>query len=172
MALVKAKTVADDRPITYDSPIAAKIQQRRYQVLVHSLVYYDLDLNLISDHQWQEWAQELVELQKANPEIADQVIFADAFRDFDASTGFDLPYRDAQIVKIAIRLLEYNKEHGMAEGCDLALQKLKYHTAVEPAEWDTYKKKKHSLTKPEPKKEVKKVEQKQPRKGLFSVPRA
>lgn len=172
MALVKAKKMADDRPITYDNPIAAKIQQRRYQVLVHSLLYYDLDINLVSDHQWQDWAQELVQLQKDNPEIAEQVIFAEAFRDFDGSTGMGMPYTDEQIVKIAYRLLQFNHEKHLASGCREAMEKLRYQTATQPAEWDTYKKKKHSLEKPEPKKEVKKVEQKQPRKGLFSIPRA
>lgn len=85
--------------------IAAKIQQRRYQILVHSLIYYELDANIISDSQWSKWAVELVQLQEKHPDIASTVIFADAFKDFDGSTGFDLPYRDEQIVQIAKRLL-------------------------------------------------------------------
>ena len=50
MPLVTGKKVADSRFITYDNEIAARIQQRRYQVLVHSLLYYDLDVNLVSDY--------------------------------------------------------------------------------------------------------------------------
>ena len=167
MALVKAKTVAQDRPITYDDPIAAKIQQRRYQILVHSCIYYDLDLNLVSDAKWAEWGSELVELQKAHPHIASQVIFADAFKDFDASTGFNLPYRDEQIVNIAYRLLLGEKS---AETAD-ALYKLRAGVPCTPSEYEKYKKTVHT-TRPAPiKKEVKPVEQKS-RKGLFSVPRA
>ena len=166
MALVKAKTVVDERPINYDDPIAAKIQQRRYQILVHSLLYYDLDINLVPDAKWAEWGSELVELQKAHPDVASRVIFADAFKGFDASTGFNLPYRDEQVVNIAFRLL---KRERSAESAD-AMQKLQYGVQHTPAEYEKYKKVSHAV-KPAPiKKEVKPVEQK-PRKGLFSVPR-
>lgn len=166
MALIKAKTVADERPITYDNPIAALIQRKRYQMLVHSLLYYELDINLISDHQWQDWAQELVQLQQEHSDIASKVIFADAFKDFDGSTGFNLPYTDEQIVKIAGRLLRMQKS---AESED-AMRKL-ISLRRTPAEYERYKKKSHSV-KPVATvtKEVKPVEKKS-RKGLFSVPR-
>lgn len=165
MALVKAKTVAEERPITYDNPVAAKIQQRRYQILVHSLLYYDLDMSIVSDNKWAQWAKELVELQMAHPQVASKVIFAEAFKDFDGSTGFNLPYRDEQIVNIAYHLL---KHENSAESAD-ALQMLQYGIQRTPSEYDTYKKKSHSL-ETIPKKEAKPGEQKQ-RKGLFSVPR-
>ena len=167
MALVKAKTVVEEKPITYDDPIAAKIQQRRYQILVHSLLYYELDINLVSDNQWAAWGKELAELQTAHPYIASRVIFAEAFKGFDGSTGFHLPFRDEQVVNIAYRLL---KRERSAESAD-ALHKLQYGTQRTPAEYDKYKKKSHSDHPVAPiKKEVKPIEQKQ-RKGLFSVPR-
>lgn len=168
MALVKAKTVAEDRPITYDDPIAAKIQQRRYQILVHSLLYYELDISLVDDVKWAEWGQELVQLQTRYPDIASRVIFAEAFKSFEGSTGFHLPYKDKQVINIAYRLL---KRERSAESAD-ALYKLQYGTQHTPAEYDSYKKKSHSLKSSTPiQKEVKPIEQK-PRKGLFSVPRA
>ena len=167
MALVKAKTVAEQIPITYEDPIAAKIQRRRYQILVHSLLYYELDMNLVSDAQWAEWAQELVQLQTSHPTIASEVIFAEAFKSFDGSTGFNLPYNDAQIVNIAYRLL---KRQRSAESGD-ALYKLQYSVQRTQAEYDSYKKRSHSVKPTQVKKEVKPIEQK-PRKGLFSVPRA
>lgn len=167
MALIKAKTVAEERPITYDDPIAAKIQQRRYQILVHSLLYYELDINLVTDAKWAEWGRELAELQTTHPDTASRVIFAEAFKGFDGSTGFHLPYKDEQIVNIAYRLLKHERS---AESAD-ALHKLQYGVQRTPAEYDRYKRKSHS-TKPvaSTKKEVKPIEQK-PRKGLFSVPR-
>ena len=165
MALVKAKTAVEERPITYDNPIAAKIQQRRYQILVHSFLYYELDVSLVTDYKWAEWGRELVALQNAHPDIASRVIFAEAFKSFDASSGFNLPYRDAQVVNIAYRLLNREKS---AESGD-ALYKLQHSTQQTPAEYDRYKKRSHSANAPA-KKEVKPVEQK-PRKGLFSVPR-
>lgn len=85
--------------------IACKIQQRRYQVLVHSLLYYELNINLVSDDKWSEWARELAALQREHPNIANTVVFANAFKDFDGSTGYDLPYTDEQIVHIARKLL-------------------------------------------------------------------
>ena len=166
MALVKAKAVVEETPVNYDDPIAAKIQQRRYQILVHSLLYYDLDINLIPDAKWAEWAKELAELQNTHPDIASRVIFAEAFKGFDASTGFNLPYRDEQVVNIAYRLL---KRETSAESTD-ALHKLQYSVQRIPAEYDKYKKRSHSAKAAPVKKEVKPVEQK-PRKGLFSVPR-
>ena len=166
MALVKAKTLADERPITYDDTVAAKIQQRRYQILVHSLLYYDLDITIVSDAKWAEWGRELVELQTSHPDIASRVIFAEAFKSFDASTGFNLPYRDEQVLNIAFRLL---KKERSAESED-ALRKLHYSREHTPAEYDKYRKTSHSAKVIPVKKEVKPIEQK-PRKGLFSVPR-
>lgn len=167
MALIKAKTAVEERPITYDDPIAAKIQRRRYQILVHSLLYYELDINLVSDNQWASWAKELAQLQKEYTEQASRVIFSEAFKEFDGSTGFHLPFRDEQVVNIAYRLL---KNERSAESAD-ALHKLQYGISRTPAEYDKYKKKYHSAKPAETtKKEVKPIEQKQ-RKGLFSVPR-
>ena len=167
MALIKAKTASEDRPVNYDDSVAAKIQQRRYQMLVHSLLYYELDINLISDHQWAAWAQELAKLQTAHPDIASRVIFAEAFKGFDGSSGYYLPYRDEQIVNIAYRLLRRVRS---AESED-AVHKLTYSVRRTPAEYDKYKKKSHAAKPATAKKEVKPVEQK-PRKGLFSVSRA
>ena len=166
MALVKAKTSVSETPVIYNDPIAAKIQRRRYQILVHSLLYYALDMNLVSDAKWAEWGQELVQLQTSYPNIASQVIFAEAFKSFDGSTGFNLPYNDAQVVNIAYRLL---KRQTSAESAD-ALHKLQYGIQRLPAEYDSYKKRSHCVPSAPVKKEVKPIEQK-PRKGLFSVPR-
>lgn len=85
--------------------ILEKIRQRRYQILVHSLIYYELDINIIDDNTWSKWGRELADLQKKYPEIAKQVTFAKEFEGFDGSTGCDLPYRDEQIVNIARKLL-------------------------------------------------------------------
>jgi hypothetical protein len=166
MALVKAKAAADERPINYDDPIAALIQRRRYQILVHSLLYYELDINLVSDAQWAKWGQELSQLQITYPDIASRVIFAEAFKGFDGSTGFHLPFRDAQVVTIAFRLL---KRERSAESAD-ALYKLQYGLQQTPAEYSRYKMKSHSAKSISTMKEVKPIEQK-PGKGLFSVPR-
>ena len=173
MPLIKIAKPEEQRPINYDNEIAALIQRRRYQILVHSLIYYELDTNLVSDTQWAKWGVELVKLQKEHPEEAESVIFSESFKDFDASTGYNLPFRDEQIVNIAYRLLSHQPES--AETKD-ALYKLKYEVSSTPAEWDSYRTKRHSpavaevTKKIDHRKEEPKVEQK-PRKGLLSGPR-
>ena len=53
-----------------DLEIAEKIQQRRYQMLIHSCLYYHLNQNVISDKQWDAWARELRDLQNEYPDIS------------------------------------------------------------------------------------------------------
>lgn len=87
-----------------DLEVAELILRRRMQMLVHSYLYYDKDTNIISDRQFDEWGRELVKLQANYPNIANQVDYADAFADWDASTGFNLP-RNEQVQRIGNRLL-------------------------------------------------------------------
>ena len=173
MSLIKIPKPEEQKPVTYDNEIAELIQRRRYQILVHSLIYYELDMNLVSDAQWAEWGVELVKLQKDHPKEAESVIFYEPFKDFDASTGYNLPFRDEQIVNIAYRLLSHPPES--AETKD-ALHKLRYGVSSTPAEWKFYRTKSHSPVKAEVTKKIEhrkeepKVEQK-PRKGLLGGPR-
>lgn len=81
--------------------IAEKIQQRRLQLLVHSKIYYELDSNIISDKKWDEWAKELLRLQTEYPHISEKVMWYEAFKDWDASTGAFLPLDDPWVVKKA-----------------------------------------------------------------------
>lgn len=94
-----------------DLEVAELILRRRMQMMVHSYLYYDLDINLISDREFDMWGRELVQLQTDYPEIAKQVEYAEAFSDWDASTGFDLP-RNEQIIRIGQRLLRTNHSTG------------------------------------------------------------
>ena len=89
--------------------IAELILRRRKQILVHSCLYYRLNTSLITDRQFDEWAYELVELQEKYPEISKEVPHAAAFEGFDGSTGYDLPYSNIKIVKIAESLIKYNR---------------------------------------------------------------
>lgn len=92
-----------------DLEVAELILRRRMQMLVHSYIYYKMDMNLISDREFDMWGKELVRLQADYPEIASQVEYADAFKDWDASTGFHLPANE-QIVRIAHRLTHRGKD--------------------------------------------------------------
>lgn len=89
--------------------ISEKIKQRRSQMLVHSYLYYELGTNIVSDHQWQDWANELTQLQA---EYTEPLGFYDKeFADWDGTTGFHLP-RDSWVMSKAQSLLTYNKKNG------------------------------------------------------------
>jgi len=91
-----------------DLEIAERIQQRRLQLLVHSCIYYHLNNNVVSDKKWDEWARELKFLQDSYPNLAKQVIWYDAFKDWDASTGAFLPIEDEWVIKKARQLTSSN----------------------------------------------------------------
>lgn len=90
--------------------IASKINRRRRQILVHSIMYYRLGDSIISDFKWQAWANELHDLQEQHPEVAKNCIFAKEFEGFDASTGFHLPLGDPHYRAVAEWLLAYSKK--------------------------------------------------------------
>lgn len=94
-----------------DIDIYELINRRRRQILVHSVIYYQMNDNLIADSTWSKWAVELDQLQKQYPEIASKVPYAEAFKDFDPSSGFNLPLDDPWAVNTARRLIEYRNQH-------------------------------------------------------------
>lgn len=92
-----------------DLKIAEKIQQRRYQMLVHSYIYYNMNENIVSDSKWSAWATELAELQNKYPDIAKVVPYDKDFAGWDGSSGAFLEYDNKpNIIMTANRLL-YNK---------------------------------------------------------------
>jgi len=66
-----------------------KIKQRRTQMLIHSYRYYVLDDPVITDEKWQQWADELVELQKRKLKIG---FYDKEFSDWTGATGMHLPF--------------------------------------------------------------------------------
>ena len=90
--------------------IAEKIQQRRLQMLVHSYIYYRMDDNIVTDHQWSAWAVELAELQNKYPDIEKQVPFRKGFEDWDGSSGAFLPLNEPWIKTKARKLLGLPEE--------------------------------------------------------------
>lgn len=76
-------------------------------MLVHSCLYYQLGDNIIDDYTFDVWAKELVELQEKYPEESKQARYYADFKDFDGSSGFDLPYSLPNIQATAYKLLHY-----------------------------------------------------------------
>lgn len=68
-------------------------------MVIHSAIYYVLNDNILTDNEWATRAKELVRLQEQYPEIASQVVYAEEFKDFDGSTGFNLPNDDRVMAK-------------------------------------------------------------------------
>lgn len=93
----------DDPPVNALQTLSEKIRQRRIQMLVHSYLYYEMDENVVDDHKWQQWADELVELQKQKTEIG---FYDEAFRDWTGASGAFLPFDD-WVKKRAKILLTY-----------------------------------------------------------------
>lgn len=74
--------------------IKDKIRQRRAQMLIHSCIYYELNTEIISDHLWQKWADELEKLQKENPADCEINFYDWEFKDWTGATGNHLPHRN------------------------------------------------------------------------------
>ena len=92
-----------------NNKVMAKIKQRRLQILVHSCIYYEYDTTVVPDSSYDQWSRELVELQKKYPRETKAVKeYYEAFKDFDGSTGFDLP-KDDWVKKKASYLVLLNK---------------------------------------------------------------
>lgn len=94
-----------------ENEIAELITRRRRQILVHSVIYYEMNDSLISDNTWSQWAVELEKLQKTYPDISAKCPYAKAFSDFDPSTGYNLPLGDLSALSVARRLIRYRNEH-------------------------------------------------------------
>ena len=88
-----------------NNQVAEFIHRRRRQILIHSCLYYRLNKNIISDTTFDLWCRELVEVQNDYPYISKKIIYSEAFKDFDGSTGMHLPLGDSWIRSKAIQLL-------------------------------------------------------------------
>lgn len=98
-----------------DLEIAELIQQRRYQLLIHSCIYYHLNQNIISDKKWDEWAKELKVLQNQYPHISEKVILYEHFKDWDASTGAFLPITEQWVIDKALQFVHPMKKEKVVQ---------------------------------------------------------
>lgn len=105
--------------------IKDRIIRLRRLMLVHSCIYYELNNNVISDHQWQAWADELEKLQKDNPDLCKLDYFDFAFRDWNGATGNHLPHRHPWVynkAKYVIWLRDNYDEHSGVVNGDVHLR--------------------------------------------------
>jgi NAD-dependent DNA ligase adenylation domain len=90
-------------------PIRALILQRRRQLIVHSFGYYRMNDNIVSDHTFDRWSNELVELQRDYPEIAKEVDLWEYFEDWDGSTGYHLPTHLPWVADVWEKIKRYHR---------------------------------------------------------------
>lgn len=88
-----------------DEFILDKINQRERQMLVHSYIYYRKGTSIVSDSKFDEWAYELVSLIKNYPNEFKMSAYYKDFKNFDGSTGFNLPYTYTEIMNKAEYLM-------------------------------------------------------------------
>ena len=67
-----------------------RISSLQRWIIVHSILYYELDFTLVSDKIFDANAKQLVELQNTFPKDATKSKYWYVFNDFDGSTGFHL----------------------------------------------------------------------------------
>ena len=67
-----------------------KIEYVQRRILVHSILYYDYDEQVISNEDYDTMAQLLVRMMKRAEIAAGKSIYAEVFKGYDGSTGFDL----------------------------------------------------------------------------------
>lgn len=84
-------------------------------VVVHSILYYEMDNSIVSDKAFDTNAKQLAQMQKDFPKDAKASQYWYAFKGFDGTTGFDLFSKlsdgdRSYLTKIAeVVLASYNK---------------------------------------------------------------
>lgn len=87
------------------------IHRRRRQILVHSIIYYRLNENIIPDAVFDAWAKELAALQSDNLQLSESIPYMRyAFADWTGETGAFLPLMDRRAGKVAADVLESYKK--------------------------------------------------------------
>lgn len=82
-------------------------------MLIHSHIYYELDDNIVDDHTWQRWADELAELQNENPDKCKIGFYDKEFENWNGASGAFLPLRDPWVAGKAAYVLKLNDKKGL-----------------------------------------------------------
>jgi hypothetical protein len=86
-----------------------KINFLQRLIIVHSILYYELDAQVISDKDFDELAKQLVEMSKEFSSVEETQYYY-VLHDFDGTTGFDINSRLSEkdrlhVTKIANQVL-------------------------------------------------------------------
>ena len=100
-------------PCIYWSDVTKISYLQRY-IIVHSIIYYELNDSVISDKKFDSTARQLVKMQKRmERQKLKKTMYYYCMHDFDGSTGFDLydrlvPYDKEYLTKIANSIVRQN----------------------------------------------------------------
>jgi hypothetical protein len=86
------------------------INRRERQILVHSFLYYQLNESILTDYTFDAICNELVVLMTKYPEEFKQSVYYDGFKEFDGSSGYDLPYATPEIQSTGNKLIRMYRE--------------------------------------------------------------
>jgi len=81
--------------IQFNNPYYSNITKCNYlqrYIIIHSIIYYILDTNVVSDKQYDRVCKQLLNLSKVT-ENYDKTEYYSVFKDFTGVTGFDLYYK-------------------------------------------------------------------------------
>ena len=97
------KTVEVIKEYTEDErKIMEEIKRLRLCVLVHSIIYYRLNTNVVSDFQYDKFAKKLKALQDKYPELSKAVPeYLKEFEGWDGCSGYNLPLTDPHMLQKA-----------------------------------------------------------------------
>ena len=70
-----------------------KISLLERSIIVNSFAYYELNENILSDHQYDMNTRQLLELKRSEPEAFKKSRYYKYFDNFESGTGFDLTSR-------------------------------------------------------------------------------
>ena len=76
-----------------DEKIAELIKRRENQILLHACLYYEFNLNIISDDKYDQWSFELKDLIDKYPEEFKQSPYYKQLKGFVPDSGYYLPYK-------------------------------------------------------------------------------
>ena len=107
---------------------SAKITNLQRRILLHSIMYYGLNVSVISDYDYDKMCYQLVDMQNnASDEECEKSMYWYAFYDFDGHTGFHLSSRltmeDFEYLKdLAHRVYDYWLKNTTPEERSLVLK--------------------------------------------------
>lgn len=77
-------------------------------VIIHSILYYEMNTNIISDKRYDEYSKYLAKLIKLNQDIIKKCYYYYVIHDFDGTTGFHLRSRLTEEDNKYLTHLAYN----------------------------------------------------------------